>query len=52
LIEKKRKVLTIRGKHHPRADIDHLYVPRKDAGRAVMQIVGAYTAEVITLENM
>jgi hypothetical protein len=27
---KKRKMLTIHGQHHPRADIDRLYVPRKE----------------------
>jgi trehalose/maltose hydrolase-like predicted phosphorylase len=33
-----------------RADIDHLYVPRKDELRILMQI-GAYIAEIITLEK-
>jgi hypothetical protein len=32
LDRKTRKMLTIHGQYHPRADIDHLglYVPRKD----------------------
>jgi hypothetical protein len=35
-------MLTIHGQHHPKADIDRLYVPRKDGGRGLMQIEGAY----------
>jgi hypothetical protein len=27
---------TIHGQHHPRADIDHLCVPRKEGGRGLM----------------
>jgi hypothetical protein len=30
LYTKTRKMLTIHGQHHPRADIDRLYVPRKE----------------------
>jgi len=29
LDRKMRKLLTIHGQHHPRADADHLYIPRK-----------------------
>jgi len=29
LDRKKRKLLTIHGQHHPKADVDRLYVPRK-----------------------
>jgi hypothetical protein len=28
--KKTRKMLTIHGQHHPRTDIDRLYVPRKE----------------------
>jgi hypothetical protein len=31
-----RKMLTIHGQHHTRADIDRLYVPRKEGGRGLM----------------
>jgi hypothetical protein len=44
-----RKILTIHGQHHPRADIDHLYVPRKEGGRGLMQVEGAYIAETVNL---
>ena len=30
---KTRKLLTIHGQHHPKTDIDRLYVPRKQGGR-------------------
>ncbi|PNF23741.1 hypothetical protein B7P43_G17247 [Cryptotermes secundus] len=32
LDRKTRKILTTYGQHHPRADIDRLYVPRKEGG--------------------
>ncbi|KAF2884580.1 hypothetical protein ILUMI_21583 [Ignelater luminosus] len=35
--------------HHPKADIDHLYTSRKDGGRGLMQVVGAYKAAIINL---
>jgi hypothetical protein len=44
-----RKMLTIHGQHHPRADTDHLCVPRKEGGRGLMQVEGAYTAETLSL---
>ena len=33
LDRKTRKLLTIHGQHHPRADVDRLYVPRQQGGR-------------------
>jgi hypothetical protein len=39
-------MLTIHGQHHPKADIDRLYIPRKDGGRGLMQIT-----EVIKLKE-
>jgi hypothetical protein len=38
LDRKTRKILTIHGEHQPRADTDRLYVPRKEEGRALMQM--------------
>jgi hypothetical protein len=49
LDRKIRNMLTIHGQHHPRADIDHLYVPRKEGGRGLMQVEGAYIAETLNL---
>jgi hypothetical protein len=50
LDKKTRKMLTIHGQHHPKADIDRLHVPRKDGGRGLMQIEGAYITEVTKLK--
>jgi hypothetical protein len=49
LDRKTRKMLTIHGQHHPRADIDRLYVPREEGGRGLMQVEGAYIAEPLNL---
>jgi hypothetical protein len=40
-------MLTIHGQHHPRADIDRLYVPGKEGGRGLMQVEGAHIAETL-----
>jgi hypothetical protein len=42
-------MLTIYGQHHPRTDIDRLYAPRKEGGRGIMQVEGAYIAETLNL---
>jgi hypothetical protein len=42
-------MLTIHGQHHPRADTDRLYVPRKEGGRGLMQVEGTYIAETVNL---
>jgi hypothetical protein len=44
-------MLTIHGQHHAKADIDLLYVSRKDVGRGLLQIEGAYVTEVIKLKE-
>jgi len=35
--------------HHPKADIDRLYVKRKEGGRGPVQIEAAYKAEIINI---
>ena len=37
LNRKPRNLLTIHGQHHVKADVDRLYVPRKQGGRDLMQ---------------
>jgi len=32
--------------HHPKADIDRLYVKRKEGGRGLVQVEAAYKAEI------
>ncbi len=49
LDRKTRKLLTIHGQHHPRADVDRLYVPRQQGGRGLMQLEAAHAVEVIQL---
>ena len=49
LDRKTRKLLTIHGQHHPKADVDRLYVPRKQGGRVLMQIEAAHAVEITKL---
>jgi hypothetical protein len=51
LDRKIKTILTIYGQHHLKADIDRLYVPRKDGGRGLMQIKGAHITEIIKLKE-
>ena len=37
LDRKVRKLLTVHGQHHPNAAVDHLYVPRIQARKGLMQ---------------
>ena len=49
LDRKTRKLLTIHGQHHPKADVDRLYVPRKQGGRGLMQLEAAHSVEMTKL---
>jgi hypothetical protein len=44
-----RKLLTIHGGYHPKADIYHLFVPRKQGGRSLMQLEEALIVEMTKL---
>ena len=46
LAQKTRKPLTIHGQHHPKADADLLYVPRKQGGRGLMEFEAAHAVEM------
>ena len=35
--------------HHPKADIDRLYVKRKEGGRGLLQFEAVYKAEIINI---
>jgi len=37
--------------HHPKADMDRLYVNRKEAGKVLVQIEAAYEAEIINISE-
>ena len=49
LDRKMRKLLTIHGQHHPQADVDRLYDPRKQGGRGLMQLEAAHAVEITNL---
>ena len=49
LDRKTRKLLTIHGHLRPKADVDRLYVPRKQGGRGLMQLEAAHAVEITKL---
>jgi len=49
LDQRTRKLLTIYGQHHPKADVDRLYVPRKQGGRGLMQLQATHAVEITKL---
>ena len=49
LDQKTRKLLTIHGQHHPKADVDHLYVSRKQRERGFMQLEAAHAVDITKL---
>jgi hypothetical protein len=44
-----RKVLTMYKMHHPKADVDRIYMKRKEGGRGLLQIEATYKAEIINI---
>jgi len=44
-----RKMLTMYKMHHPKGDIDRLYVKRKEGGRGLVHIEAAYKVEIINI---
>jgi hypothetical protein len=49
LDRKTRKLPTIHGQHHTKADADCLYVTRKQRGRGLTQLEGAHAVEITKL---
>ena len=47
---KTRKLLTMAKMHHPKADIDRLYLPRSDGGRCLVQLELTYKTTTIGLD--
>ena len=47
---KTRKLLTMERIHHPKADVDRLYLPRKSGGRGLTQIETTYKTTTIALD--
>jgi len=50
LDRKTRKPLTIHGQHHPKAEVDRLYVPRKQGETGLIQLEAAHAVETTNLE--
>jgi hypothetical protein len=48
-LDRKKRKLTIHGQHHPKADVDRLYVPIKQGGRGLMQLEAVHTVEITKL---
>ena len=46
LDRKTRKLLSIHGQHHSKADVDRLYVPIKHGRRGLMQLEEAHAVEI------
>ena len=42
-------MLTMYKMYHPKADIDRLYVKRKEGGRGLVQVEAAFKAEIINI---
>jgi len=42
-------MLTMYKMHHPKADIDRLYIKRKEGGRGLVHIEAAYKAQIINI---
>ena len=48
---KTRKLLTIFKMHHPKSDVDRLYLPRTEGGRGLIQLELSYKSTNIGLHN-
>jgi len=49
LERKTRKLLNIHEQHHPKTNVDGLYVPRKQGGRVLMQLETTNAVEITKL---
>ncbi|XP_017768957.1 PREDICTED: uncharacterized protein LOC108557085 [Nicrophorus vespilloides] len=46
-----RKLLTIHGCHHPKADVDRLYMPTSSGGRGPIELESAYYCTIVGLSD-
>ena len=51
LDRKTRKLLTLERMHHPKSDVDRLYLPRNEGGRGLIQLKTAYKTTTIGLDT-
>jgi len=45
-----RKLLTIEGIHHPKADVDRLYIKRRNGGRGLVKLQSAHYVAIALSE--
>ena len=48
---KTRKLFTMFKMHHPKADVDRMYLPRKEGGRGLIQLECTYKTSIIGLDK-
>ena len=48
---KTRKILSAERMHHPKADVDRMYVPRSEGGRSLIQLEATYKVTTIGLDT-
>ena len=48
---KVRKLLTMYKMHHPKSDVDRLYLPRTEGGRGLIQLEFSYKSTTIGLDK-
>jgi len=46
-----KEVLIMNKMHHPKADIDRIYVKRKGGGRGLLQTEVTYKAEMVNIAD-
>ena len=44
---KTRKILTINGMHHPKADVSRLYIKRKNGGGGLLELMSVYKQIIV-----
>lgn len=51
LDRKTRKLLTTGGMHHPKADVERLYIKRRNGGRGLSELESAFDASIVGLSS-
>ena len=51
LDSKTRKILTMHGMLHQKSDVDRIYIPRKEAGRGLIEIETAFKVAIVGLNH-
>lgn len=48
---KTRKLLTMHGLHHPKADVERIYIKRSNGGRGLIELESAYNIAIVGLSD-